>query len=93
MARARAFATPTSLPDLEMRLCDPVFYLFFTTGKISRDGWALMRSSGVVGMDGGMVAAFLADHDVGCSSGTFEASLFAAWVTAHGPSMSAASAP
>jgi len=85
LARARAFAKPASLPNLEMRLCDPVFYLFFTTGKISRDGWALMKASGVVGMDGAMIAAFLADHDVGCSGGTFAASLFEAWVVSYEP--------
>ncbi len=93
LARARAFASSASLPDLRMRLCDPVFYLFFTTGKISADGWALMRASGVVGMDGPMVAAFLADHDIGCSTGTFELSLFQAWVQQYGREWGEGAAP
>jgi len=28
-------------------------------------GWQLVKKSGIVAMDGGMLAAFLADHDVG----------------------------
>jgi len=45
-------------------VADPVFMLFFTTGRISIDGWQLVNRSGIVAMDGEMLAAFLADHDV-----------------------------
>jgi len=66
LASARAFAGLDSnkYPDLQIKVADPVFMLFFTTGKISIDGWQLVRRSGIVAMDGEMLAAFLADHDV-----------------------------
>jgi len=66
LASARAFADldTSKYPDLQIRVADPVFMLFFTTGKISIDGWQLIKKSGIVAMDGEMVAAFLADHNV-----------------------------
>lgn len=66
LASARAFADldTSKYPDLQIRVADPVFMLFFTTGKISIDGWQLIKNSGIVAMDGEMVAAFLADHNV-----------------------------
>ena len=66
LASARAFAAldPDKYPDLQIRVADPVFMLFFTTGGISIDGWQLIKKSGIVAMDGEMLAAFLADHDV-----------------------------
>jgi restriction endonuclease Mrr len=66
LASARAFADldPHKYPDLKIRVADPVFMLFFTTGRISIDGWQLIKKSGIVAMDGEMLAAFLADHDV-----------------------------
>jgi restriction endonuclease Mrr len=66
LASARAFAELDSnkYPDLQIKVADPVFMLFFTTGKISIDGWQLVRRSGIIAMDGEILAAFLADHDV-----------------------------
>jgi len=66
LASSRAFADldPDKYPDLRIRVADPVFMLFFTTGRISIDGWQLITKSGIVAMDGEMLAAFLADHDV-----------------------------
>lgn len=66
LASVRAFADLDSdkYPDLRIRVADPVFMLFFTTGRISIDGWQLVNRSGIVAMDGEMLAAFLADHDV-----------------------------
>jgi hypothetical protein len=70
--------------DLQIRVCDPVFMLFFTTGEISQDGWMLSRRSGVVSMDGEMVAAFLADKGVGLVSvsgvNQFDKANFRAWL-------------
>lgn len=64
LARSRVSSdTGQALAGLNMRLCDPVFYLFFTTGSISRDGWTLIDRSGVIGMDGESLAAFLADSE------------------------------
>ncbi len=66
LASARTFADldPDKYPDLRIRVADPVFMLFFTTGRISIDGWQLVKKSGIVAMDGEILAAFLADHDV-----------------------------
>ncbi len=85
LARARAFARSDSFADLEIRVCDPVLYLLFTTGTISSDGWSLLDSSGVIGMDGMMVAAFLADHGIGRSEEEFDSTAFAEWVTGNAP--------
>jgi hypothetical protein len=83
LAEARAFPKSSALPGLEIRACEPVFYLFFTTGKISRDGWQLIRTSGVVGMDGEMVANFLADHGIGWDVGGFNIDKLSAWISAN----------
>ena len=66
LASARAFADldPDKYPDLRIRVADPVFMLFFTTGRISIDGWELIKKSGIVAMDGEMLSTFLADHNV-----------------------------
>jgi hypothetical protein len=58
--------------------------LFFTTGQISTEGWQLCRNAGIVAMDGEMVAAFLADKQVGVTSegetSEFRLELFAQWL-------------
>ena len=66
-------------PDLKILACDPIFRLFFTTGEISLDGWQLLESSGVIGMDGLMLAAFLCDRGIGHSHGTFCPVEFKRW--------------
>jgi len=67
LGRAHAFGASdeSKYEELRIRVCDPVFMLFFTTGEISVDGWRLSRRSGVIAMDGEMLAAFLADKAVG----------------------------
>lgn len=82
LAKGGAYSTEyDKYPNLGMRVCDPVFYLFFTTGRISSDSWQLLDNSGVIGMDGQMVAAFLADHDIGVESEEFDYERLLAWVT------------
>lgn len=86
LARGKAFGSADDqYPDLDIRVCDPVLYLFFTTGSISANGWRLLESSGVIAMDGEMVAAFLADHGVGWSDDAFDEKAFTAWVTQYCP--------
>jgi restriction endonuclease Mrr len=82
LARGKAFGSglPDKYQDLNLKPCDPVFCLFFTTGQISSDGWRLLHRSGVVGMDGEMVAAFLADRDIGVKEGSFDAVAFSIWL-------------
>lgn len=63
LAKGRAVGSHASpYIDLPMRVCDPVFFMFLTTGRISSDGWRLIDTSGVIGMDGQMIAAFLAQR-------------------------------
>lgn len=69
--------------DLQMRVCDPVFYLFFTTGTVSRDGWRLIERSGAIGMDGEMVAALLADHGIGMTDEEFDSDELRNWIDGH----------
>lgn len=80
LAQGGAYVRKTSFPNLSLRACDPSFYLFFTTGRLSSDSWALLESSGVIGMDGAMLAAFLADRQIGCVSSGFNAAEFAKWL-------------
>jgi hypothetical protein len=89
LARGKAYGSTTDkYPELELRVCDPIFYLFFTTGEISSAGWRLLDQSGVIGMDGQMVAAFLADHGVGRLNDRFDGGAFDQWVRGHVPERS-----
>ena len=74
-------ANRSRFPTLIVRSCDPVFLLFFTTGRLSSESWKLLDESGVMGMDGEMLAAFLADREIGCSALGFEPSLFHSWIS------------
>jgi hypothetical protein len=91
LGRARAFPRESSLPRLEIRACDPVIALFLTTGQISSDGWDLCRRAGIVAMDGEMLAAFLADKQIGIveEGGTREFSprQFARWIGVEAESL------
>jgi hypothetical protein len=82
LARSSVFSNVSGVvyDNLDIRLCDPIFYLFFTTGTISPPGWRLLARSGVVGMDGEMVAAFLCDRDVGLVDDEFDIGAFATWL-------------
>jgi len=84
LGRARAFPREGSLSQLRIRVCDPVIMLFFTTGQISSDGWALCRKAGIVAMDGEMLAAFLADKQVGVEGEgkrrSFNSKVFEEWL-------------
>lgn len=81
LARSKTYAGSIDpLAQLAMRSCDPVFYLFFTTGNISRDAWSLLSKAGVVAMDGGQLAVFLADHGVGVIDGSFDDDTFIRWI-------------
>ncbi len=65
LARANAFSTNSfTAKTLILRVADPVFCLFFTTGQLSNDAWTLAKATGIVAMDGSMLSAFLADRDL-----------------------------
>jgi hypothetical protein len=86
LAKSRAFGSggEDKYVDLKVRVCDPVMYLFATTGGISADGWRLLTGSGVLGVDGAMLAAFLAERCIALdTSGVFSMPLFKSWVEQH----------
>jgi len=84
LARASVYSSSgDKYPDLKIRPCDPVFFLLFTTGVISRDTWKLVERSGVVCMDGEMVAGFLAENGVATVAQRFNSSKFMAWINAQ----------
>lgn len=84
LARGKAFgATGERYADLNLRVCDPVFYLFFTTGRMSANTWRLLDRSGVAGMDGDMVASLLADQAIGTQDEAFDAHLLIEWIKTY----------
>lgn len=81
LAKARAYGIGESkYPDLAIRVCDPVFYIFITTGRMSSATWRLLQRSGMIGMDGQMVAGFLAEHGIGIKHGKFAQQLMKQWL-------------
>jgi len=85
LAKGQAFGSgDDKYKDLSVRVCDPVFYLFFTTGRLTSNSWALLERSGVIGMDGQMLGAFLADHAIGVVEGTFHQPTFSDWLAQFG---------
>lgn len=69
-----------ALEGLTLRLCDPVFYLFLTTGTLTRDATIVTERSGVIALDGDAVAALLADCEVGTVDGTLDDGELRGWV-------------
>lgn len=67
-------------PDLSIRACDPVFFLFFTTGLVSADAWRLTQRSGMITLDGEMIAAYLSARNIGVIDEGYESEAFAGWL-------------
>lgn len=82
LGRQGAFGSKESpLAGLDIRPFDPVFAMFVTTGSMSTNAWRLLLRSGVIGVDGSMLAAFLADRGVGHVKGSFKLEAFHDWLT------------
>lgn len=82
LGRAKVFGSRSSpLLEMEIRVADPVFAIFITTGAISANGWTLLQRSGVLGFDGEMVAAFLADRGAGMNGAAFSEEKFIEWIS------------
>lgn len=83
LGRAGAFGGNQSpFGESKIMIAEPVFSLFVTTGQISTNGWRLLRRSGIIGMDGDQLAAFLADRSAGLKDETdnFSEDLFFEWL-------------
>lgn len=83
LARSSTFGSRTPPhPDLAIRVADPVFAVYVTTGQISANGWRLLERSGIVGLDGPHLAAFLADRNAGPfgAEDEFDEERFKEWV-------------
>lgn len=81
LARSKIFAGSSDpLTELTMRICDPTFYMFFTSGTFTRDSKQLMTRAGVLAFEGLQLAQFLADHGIGIENGSFEEHVFLQWV-------------
>lgn len=66
--------------DLKIRVCDPTLVLFFTTGTVTSAGWRVAESSGVVTLDGEMLASLLAENEIGVKDGRYSDTAFSAWI-------------
>lgn len=65
----------------QVRIADPILYLFVTSGRISSRARSLLSSSGVYGVDGEMLSTFLSDHAVGVdANGQFDSRIFKGWI-------------
>lgn len=81
LGRANALGNVKSaFSDLRIRIIDPVFGILITSGSISANAWRLLRESGIIGMDGEMIAAFLADNSIGIIDSSFNEAEFRSWL-------------
>lgn len=84
LAKGKAFGSgDLKYPELSIRACDPVFYVLMTTGRLSAATWRLLDRSGVTGMDGSMVAGFLAEHGTGMKDSKFDRASLMRWLNRH----------
>lgn len=78
LSRSGVHASPEDpLKNLNVRLCDPIFYMMITSGEFTRGSAALISRSGVIGMDGLQLCLFLADHGLGGGEAGFDAAVLA----------------
>lgn len=81
LARSKVFAGQRDpLSDLKMRVCDPVIFLFITTGRFTRDSRELLMRSGVVALDGIQLSVFLADNLAGQNGGELTLDTLENWI-------------
>jgi hypothetical protein len=68
------------LEHLKIRLCDPVFFLFFTSGRFTRDSKDVLRRAGISAFNGLQIAQFLADQGIGLNEQGFDPPTFQVWL-------------
>lgn len=80
LAKAKLFAGAADpMNKFQAKLCEPVFSIFITTGRFSRDSKDLMAKSGIVSMDGPQLGQFLANNGVGLIDEDFDLEAFNSW--------------
>lgn len=63
LARMKTFSNEvTPLDKLSLRACDPVFYMFLTTGNITSGVARLLEKAGIIFMDRNLIGMMLADR-------------------------------
>lgn len=66
------------LKNLEVRLCDPIFYMMITSGEFTSGSRNLIERSGIIAMDGLQLCQFLSDHGKGGGIDGFDKASFVA---------------
>jgi hypothetical protein len=66
--------------DLKVRVCDPVLYIFMTTGEISKDSWELKNKSGIILINSAILAGFLADRNIALLNGEVSEDDLKSWI-------------
>lgn len=69
----------------KFRPFEPVLISILTTGIISANTWVLVKKSGVLAMDGEMIAEYLMDKCVGVVDDNFSDERFFEWVESFAP--------
>ena len=69
-------------PNLIIRTCDSVFHVLVTTGRLSAEVWKDIDRHGAIGIDGEMLASFLASRKVATTDeNTFDRAKLFEWLT------------
>lgn len=78
LARAKAYGLDQDrYPTLDIKVADPVIALFFTSGQVSKEARILARKSGVIAVDGELLAHLLSWARIGFDADdVFDPSLF-----------------
>lgn len=81
LAKAQAYGSVSpKYENLRIRVCDPVVCLFFTTGRLTSTSWRIATKSGVAALDGDMIAALLAENEIGVVDGHYSPTAFLSWL-------------
>lgn len=83
LAKAQAFSSDVDkLRSLKIRACDPVFYMFVTTGRITSGVKKLLSDAGVLFLDCDLIGVFLADRATGADLWHLGEVEFNSWLNA-----------
>lgn len=81
LARAKIFSSNNDpLENLFIKLCEPIFYCFFSSGQFTSGSKKLMEKAGIIYLEGYDIAQFLADSEVGFEDSSFDEAKFHSWM-------------